>query len=577
MLDKIYLKLIKINKRSVIMERIVECVPNISDGINPEVYNTVAKSCEKISGITLLDVDPGVATNRTVITFAGPPELIVDAAFEVIKTAKEMIDMTDHTGEHPRMGATDVCPFVPVSGVTLEDCAELARKLGKRVGEELGVWAYLYEHAASKPEWSNLAVVRKGQYEALAAREGKAEWKADFGPEKFDPKFGAVAIGARKFLVAYNINVNATNKKWAQDIAFNIRESGRSKRESYPDGEIIRHPDKKPVKIPGIFTNCKGAAWVIPEYNRAQVTMNLTDIDDTPLHLVFDEVEKQAYERGCRVTGSEIVGLVPMQTIREAGLHYLKKQGFSRAVSEKEIVNSAIISLGLNDVSKFDPNEKIVEYKIRNKTEELLVNQTIDEFADTLASDAPAPGGGSIAALCGTLAASLGTMVTSLTYGKLPYKEHWENMEELGLKGQDLKVWFLDAIDRDTNSFNAIMTANRMAKNTPEETKAREQAQEMANQGAASVPLEVLERTLEIIPILEAVSSHGNPNCASDVGVGSFCMLTCAEGAAMNVRINMGSITDDKFKKDSLGRVEKALNIIRGKHLEIIAVVDKKL
>ncbi|MCK5074426.1 MAG: glutamate formimidoyltransferase [Bacteriovoracaceae bacterium] len=558
------------------MQRIVECVPNISDGQNPEIYNTVAKSCEKINGVKLLDVDPGFATNRTVITFAGTPELIVDAAFEVIKTAMEMIDMRTHKGEHARMGATDVCPFVPVSGVTMEECAGLARALGKRVGEELGVWVYLYEEAASKQEWKSLPNIRQGEYESLSSRVGKNEWRPDFGTfDTFDSKFGAVAIGARKFLVAYNINMNSLNKKLAKDIAFNIREKGRAKREHYPEGEIIRNPDGTAVKIPGIFKHCKSTAWIIPEYDCAQITMNLTDIDVTPLHKVYDEVMRQATERGMRVTGSEIVGLVPLQTVLEAGKYFMEKQGLSTGVSERDIVNVAIKSLGLSDVSEFDPEDKIIEYRFKRK--DRLVDQTIETFADTLASDAPAPGGGSIAALCGNLGAGLATMVTNLTYGKKEYKEHWDEMLRWGPNGQKLKDFFLHAIDADTDSFNVVMDAMSMPKKTDEQKSARDIAILEANKKATLVPLGVLEKTVEMIPLLQVVVDNGNPNCASDVGVGAFCILTCAEGAAMNVRINLQGIEDNAFRKECMERLERALKEVRACHKSIVEIVDKKL
>lgn len=554
---------------------LVECVPNISDGRNPDVYNTVAKECETVKGVKLLDIDPGYATNRTVITFAGPPELIADAAFAVIKKAKELIDMRGHKGEHPRMGATDVCPFVPISGVTMEDCAEIARKLGKRVGEELGVWVYLYEYAASKPEWKNLAEVRKGEYEALAQRVGKPEWRPDFGPEQLDPKFGAMAIGARKFLVAYNINMNSTNKKLANDIAYNIREKGRSKREWYPDGPIVRKADGKPEKEPGLFQNCKAGAWIIPEYNRAQITMNLTDIDVTPVHKVFDTVEKQAMERGMRITGCEIVGLTPLQTMLEAGRFFLRRQGLSAAVSEDELVRTAILSLGLNDVSKFDPNEKIIEYKFKRKN--TLVSMKVTEFADTLASDAPAPGGGSTAALSGALAAALAAMVSNLTHGKNDYRPVWPEMEEVGIKGQALKEWFLIAIDRDTDAFNEVMDAMRLPKTNDAEKAIRNEALDRTNKNATRVPLEVLERTTEILPLLKAVAEKGNVNSVSDAGVGTHCALTCAEGAALNVRINLPGVEDDVFKADCLARMNKALETVRKGCAEIVKIVDGKL
>ncbi len=557
------------------MARIVECVPNISDGVNPEVYNTVAQACEKVPGVKLLDVDPGVATNRTVITFAGTPEVIVDGAFEVIKTAKELIDMREHQGEHARMGATDVCPFVPVSNVSLEECADLARKLAKKVGEELGIWVYLYESAASKPEWQSLPNVRKGEYEGLAARVGKVEWKPDFGPETLDPKFGAVAIGARKFLIAYNINMNSMNLKMANDIAFNIRESGRAKREFYPDGEILRTADGKVVKITGVFEHCKGGAWIIPEYDCAQITMNLTDIDITPVHTVFDEVEKQAQERGMRLTGSEIVGLVPLQTMMDAGIHYAKKQGLSTALSESEIINIAVKSLGVSDVTAFDPDEKIVEYRFKRQGG--LVDMSCNEFVDTLASDAPAPGGGSVAALCGAMAAGLGTMVTNLTHNKIEFKAQWNNMNDLGTKGQQLKAWFLEAVDRDTDSFNAVMDAMRLPKQTEAQKKFRRDAMLEANKECTLVPLSVLENSVHVIPILESVAKDGNPNCASDAGVGAYCMLTCAEGAALNIRINLGGMKDEIFIKECQARMNKALSLVRENCQKIISIVDKNI
>jgi glutamate formiminotransferase/formiminotetrahydrofolate cyclodeaminase len=555
--------------------KIVECVPNISEGRDANVYNAIARACETVKGVQLLDVDPGYATNRTVITFAGPPEAIAEAAFALIARSRELIDMRSHKGEHPRMGATDVCPFVPVSGVTMEECAEIARNLGKRVGEELGVWVYLYEFAASRPEWKNLAEVRKGEYEGLAGRVGNKKWKPDFGPPELDPKFGAMAIGARKFLIAYNINLNSTNLKMAKDISFNIREKGRSKRVSYPEGEIVRGENGKPVEIPGLFQACKAGAWIIPEYGRAQITMNLTDMDITAPHQVFDEVEKQAQERGMRVTGSEIVGLVPLQAIMAAGRHYLKRQGLSCAVSEAELVRIAVLSLGLNDVSKFIPEEKIIEYRFKRK--EALVNMSVEKFADTLASDAPAPGGGSTAALCGALSAALAAMVSNLTYGKNEYHEVWEEMEEIGLRAQKGKEWYLSAIDRDTDAFNALMNSIRMPNSSAEEKEIRNTALEQATKNATIVPLEVLEKTLEISPLLKLVAERGNPNSVSDAGVGAHCLRSCAESAALNVKINLPGIKDENFKKDCLERMEGALKKIRRLCQEVINIVEGKV
>lgn len=560
---------------SNLMPKIVECVPNISNGVNPEIYNLIAKSCEKIPGVKLLDVDPGVATNRTVITFAGEPEAVLDGAFEVIKMSKELIDMRTHKGEHARMGATDVCPFVPVSNITLQECAELAKRLAKRVAEELNVWVYLYEEAASKPEWKSLSNIRQGEYESLKSREGDKNWKPDFGPAKLDPKFGAMAIGARKFLVAYNINMNSTNVKMANDIAMNIRETGRVKRTSYPEGDIIKNSDGTQAKINGIFKNCKSTAWIIPEYNRAQITMNLTDIDVTPVHVVFDEVERQANERGLRITGSEIVGLVPLKSMLDAGKHFLKKQGLSTAVSEEEIVRTAILSLGLNDVSKFNPQEKIVEYRFSSKGN--LVKMDLEKFSNTLASNEPAPGGGSVAALCGNLGASLATMVSNLTHGKKDYKNVWDEMEALGVEGQKLKDWFLVAIDRDTNAFNKVMDAMKLPKKTDEEIRLRDMAVEEANKGSAIVPMEVLENSTKVLDLLNIAAEKGNKNCASDAGVGAYCILTCAEGAALNVLINLGSIKDEAFKKEYKSRVEVLISDVRNKVEKIAGVVRKHI
>jgi glutamate formiminotransferase / formiminotetrahydrofolate cyclodeaminase len=512
------------------MAKIIECVPNISNGNNPEIYQAVAQAAAKVPGVALLDVDPGISTNRTVITFAGPPEAVLEAAFQVIKKAKELIDMRQHQGEHPRMGACDVCPFVPVSETTMEECAALARALGQRVGKELGVWVYLYEAAATSPERQNLAY---------------REWLPDYGPPALNAQFGAVAIGARKFLVAYNINLNTTNKKMANDMAMNIRESGRQKRESYPDGPIVKNPDGTAVQIPGRFKHCKATAWIIPEYQRAQITMNLTDIDTTPLHEVFDDVCRQASERGLRVTGSEIVGLVPLKVLLEAGRFFLRKQGMSAGQSEADLLSTAILSLGLNDVAPFKMAEKIIEYRLRPKIPRLSLS--VGEFADLLASDAPAPGGGSVAALCGTLSSALAAMASNLTHGKKEYQALSPMMEDLGIEAQELKNWFRLAIDHDTEAFGQVMQAMSLPKNNEAEKQKRQAMLEKAQKEAAEVPFQVLLKAQEVLPLLETLAEQGNRNCASDIGVGLYCLLSCAEGAAMNVKINLKNIPDSQY------------------------------
>lgn len=557
--------------------KIVECVPNISNGTNPEVFRTVAAVVEKVPGVKLLDVDPGAATNRTVITFAGAPGPVLEAAFQLIVKSKELIDMRTHKGAHPRMGAVDVCPFVPVSGLTLEECAEMAKTLGKRVGEQLGVWVYLYEAAASRPERKNLANCRKGEYEGLVSRMGKEEWRPDFGAfDTLDPKFGACVIGARKFLVAYNINVNSANKKWATDIASNIRESGRAKRTSYPDGDIVKNADGSSVMVPGKFTNCKANAWIIPEYNRAQITMNLTDTDITPLHKVFEECENEAYARGVRITGSEIVGLVPLKVILDAGRYFLHRQGLSVAVSEGELVTSAMISLGLSDVSPFDPEKKIIEYNFKVKAGK-LVNMSIEKFCDVLASDAPAPGGGSVAALCGALAAALGAMVANLTHGKPAYKNAWDTIEAAGAELQVMKAWFIDAVDDDTKAFNEVMEAMKMPSENPSQASKKKEATEAATQHAALVPLSVVEKCVNALPHMAKCAELGNPNCLSDIGAGAHTLLAAAESASLNVKINLKSCVTSSFTASTNQRLSEAMDTIHRGVGAVLSTVSERM
>jgi glutamate formiminotransferase/formiminotetrahydrofolate cyclodeaminase len=560
------------------MKQIVECVPNISEGRDRQIIEACANAAAAVDGVTLLDVDPGADTNRTVITIAGSPDAVVEGAFQLIRKSHELIDMTKHSGEHPRAGATDVCPFVPVSGVTMEDCVELAKRLGKRVGEELDVPVYLYEFAASKPEWQNLAVVRRGEYEALPDKMKDPEWKPDYGPQEFRPKFGAVHVSARKFLIAYNINLNSRHARHAKDIALKIREKGHVLRDD--KRQILRGDDGKPaIHIPGVFKHCKAAGWYLEEFKQAQVTMNLTDQDVTAPHDVFDYVDGLAREMGLRVTGSEIVGLVPLEPMLRAGRYFLSKQGRSLAVEERELVRVAIESMGLEDMTEFDPDKKIVEYAIaaEDKRDDRLVDMDLVMFNDVLASESPAPGGGSVAALAGALAASLATMVGNLTHGKDQYVDAWDDVEKAAVIGQQLKAKLLAAIDDDTDAFNAVMEAMRLPKSTPEQEAERAKAVDEANKGATLVPYSVCEQSLATYDLIDVMVAKGNPNSVSDAAVAAYCAHTAVHGAALNVRINLPGIEDRKWCKEKLAGV-KGMMAEADKRLKQVAdAVDKVL
>ncbi|MBZ0270205.1 glutamate formimidoyltransferase, partial [bacterium] len=501
-------------------------------------------------------VDPGADTNRTVVTLVGAPDDVLEAAFRGIAEAARVLDMRTHSGAHPRMGATDVCPFVPVRGVSMDDCAELARQLGRRVGEELGIPVYLYEHAASKLERRNLAHVRTGEYEGLAAREGQDEWTPDFGPHRFHARSGATAIGAREFLIAYNVNLNTRSKALAHDLALDIRESGRRKRDA--DGKVIRDADGDIVVIPGRFRNCKAVGWTIPEYGSAQVSINLTDYHITSMHDVLDALEESAIAKGLRVTGSELVGLVPLEAIRRAGIHYLAKQGLTTGVPERELVHAAVRSLGLADLTPFDPDEKIIEYRLRRK--DLLVRRTVEDFADELSSDSPAPGGGSVASLLGSLSAALSAMVAALTVGKKGYEGAWDAMKNVGPEAQALKDAFTADIDRDTDAFNELYAAMKMKKKTPEEIAVRDAAMLAATKSATEIPLGVLERTVRAAELAADVAAQGNRNSLSDAGVAALAARGCAEGAYYNVLINLDGMSDAAWAGAARERARTALD-----------------
>ena len=556
------------------MSRIVECVPNISEGRNRSVIDVVTNEIEKVPGVTLLDVDPGEDTNRTVITFVGDPEGIVDSAFRVIARAAELIDMYKHTGAHARMGATDVCPFVPVSGVTMDDCVELANKLGQRVGDELGIPVYLYEYAASRPERANLADCRKGEFEGLKAREGNEFWKPDFGPFEFGSA-GATAVSARDFLIAWNINLNTKNTKIASRIANRLREKGYAIMDPDDPKKYIRDEEGNVVFKSGKFKNVKAVGWYIDKYKQAQISINLINYHDSPPHLVFDEACKLADELGVRVTGSELVGVIPLEAIRQAGIHYLKKQGVITGVSEEEIVRTAVQSMGLDQISPFDPEKNIIEYMIRQPG--ILTSMKITKFMDELASDSPAPGGGSVAALCGALSASLASMVANLTFGKKGYTKHDEVMDEVAVKAQELKMKLVDYVDKDTEAFNKVMEAFGMPKKTEEQQAARDSAIDEANKGAALVPFDVLSLMPEVINLARTVAQDGNKNLTPDAGVAGLTSALAARGAAYNVRVNLQSLPDDDFSRKLKEDTDKILGEVDAVAAEIKEIIEGRL
>ena len=521
--------------------KIVECVPNISEGRNPEIYNAAAEAAASVPGVEVLDVDPGQETNRTVITLVGEPEAVLEGAFTLIKRSFELIDMRTHHGAHGRQGATDVCPFVPVSGVTMDDCVELSKRLGKRVGEELGVPVFLYEFAATRPERRSLADIRKGEYEALEEKLKTPEFAPDFGPATFVPSFGAMVTGARKFLVAYNVDLNVTDKRWANRVAFDVRENGRT----------VKGPDGEKIQEPGMLKAVRGVGWFIPEYGCAQVSMNLIDLDVTPVHVAFDACDEAARARGIRATGSELVGLIPRSAMLDAGRHYLTKMERSPGVPNADLIHSAVWSLGLNEVSEFKPQEKIIEDILA--PDRPLASMTLQGFADETSRDSTAPGGGSVAALTGALAAALAAMVANLPHPKVGFAKVRGDLEKVSMRGQELKQQLLDAIDEDTWSFQRLMDAN---KSTGE---AKVAAVRAATLGAALVPLEVTEACPEVVRLCSRARELGMAASASDAGVGAAMARAAALGAAMNVRINLQDMADDAEAAAMLVRADRAL------------------
>ncbi|MEA2001451.1 MAG: glutamate formimidoyltransferase [Actinomycetota bacterium] len=547
--------------------KLIECVPNFSEGRNRATLDAITAGIVSVPGVELLDVDPGADTNRTVVTFVGGPEAVAEAAFLSIARAADLIDMRTHQGKHPRMGATDVCPFVPVEGVTMEECADLARRLGERVGSELGIPVYLYEHAADGGRRS-LAEVRRGEYEGLLDRTDQP----DFGPSH-NPSTGATAIGAREFLVAYNVNLNTQDRKLAHQVAQAVRELGTPRRDTA--GRIVRDDTGKTVFDPGRFKECKAVGWYIDEYRRAQVSINLTDYNVTSVHAVFDACREEAAARGMRVTGSELVGLIPRTALLAAGDHYLRAQGRTVGIPEPERVQAAILSLGLEELGPFDPAEKVVEYRYGGVPDGLRT-KSLTSFANELSTDSPAPGGGSVAALCGSLAGSLTAMVAALTHAKKGMEDRRDTMELLGVQAQALKDWFMEAVDRDTTAFNQVLAAIRLPKKTHEDLAVRETAMAAANVAATTVPLEVLEHAAKALELALQAVTDGNPNSVSDAGVAGACATAAARGASLNVRINLPGLAEDQQRR-LLARHDTALDQANRLGNEVAAAVEAAL
>jgi len=557
------------------MAKLVECVPNFSEGRDRTIIDSITAEISAVDGAQLLDVDPGADTNRTVVTFVGTPDAVVEAAFRAIKRASELIDMSQHSGEHPRMGATDVCPFVPVSDISIEECVELVRSLAQRVGSELGIPVYLYEKAATKPEWQSLANIRVGEYEGLEEKLQNPEWKPDFGPSAFNKKSGATVIGVREFLIAYNINLNTRDKKLAHRIALRVRETGRSKRDD--NGKIVRDENGKAVKIPGTLKAVRAVGWFIEEYGCAQLSMNLLNYRETPVYAAFDEVSRQAQENGLRVTGSELVGLIPLEAVRTAGRYYLKKQGKTTAVPDRELIDIAVMSLGLNEITPFNPNEKIIEYMIRPKDHKRLADLTVLEFTDEVSVDSPAPGGGTVSALTGSIGAALVSMVGALTSTKKAYIDRFDEMEKIGLKAQRLKDALMADLDNDTDAFNRVMSAARVRAKTPEEKEAKIQAVEDATKHATLIPLGVLEHSLEVIKLAKIMTERGNPNSMSDAGVGGIMAAAAAEGAFLNVLINLPGISDTEWINTIKDRALSVIRDVRNEREVLMTLLGQEL
>ncbi len=560
------------------MRKIIECVPNFSEGRDLTIIKQITDAIESVEGIKLLDVDPGAATNRTVVTFVGEPEPVLEAAILGMKKAKELIDMRKHKGAHPRFGATDVCPLVPVSNISMEETVVWAHKLAKRAGEELNYPIYCYENAAQKPERKNLANVRSGEYEGLQNKLSDPNWKPDFGPTTFVPETGATAISARDFLVAFNVNLNTTSTRRANSIAFDVRERGRVMREGNPiTGKVVLDENRNQVMIPGSLKAVKAIGWFIEEYGIAQISMNLTNINITSVHEAFDEVSKRSNERGIRVTGSELVGVIPLNAMLDAGKYFLRKQNRSVGVSNEELLKIAILSMGLNDLKPFNPREKIIEYLLEDENKKQLIDMNLSAFADETASESPAPGGGSISAYVGALGISLGTMVANLSSHKTGWDERWEEFSNYAEDGQQYKNQLLHLVDEDTNAFNKIMDAFKFPKETDAEKAIRKQAIEDASKYAIEVPLKVMEISLKSMGVIKAMAEIGNPNSVTDAGVGALCARTAVMGAFLNVKINASGLDDKDYVASILSKGKAIEEKAQALEIEILAITNKKI
>jgi len=560
------------------MEQLIECVPNFSEGLDLSIIKQITDECEKVDGIKLLNVDPGKTTNRTVVTFVGNPQAVIDAAFNAIKKAGELIDMSKHKGEHPRMGATDVCPLIPIKNISLQQTAIYAQKLAKRVGEELNLPIYLYEEAQTNKKRSNLSEIRAGEYEGYFKKILLPEWKPDFGPQIFDEKRGATVIGARDFLVAYNINLNTTSTRRANSIAFDVREAGRVLRDGDPiTGKVILNADGSPKSIPGSLKSVKAIGWYIQEYGVCQISMNLTNINITPIHIAFDEVVKKASERGIRVTGSELIGLIPLKGMLDAGKYFLNKQKRSVGVSESELIKIAVKSMGLDELAPFNPEERIIEYVLKNTADSKLINMNLATFADETASESPAPGGGSISAYVGSLGVSLATMVANLSSHKKGWDNSWQEFSIWAEKGQNLKDQLINLVDADTKAFNDIMSAFNLPKSTDEEKKKRTQCIQEATKYAIEVPFKVMQLSFESLDLIKTMAIEGNPNSVSDAGVGALCARSAVMGAFMNVRINASGLDDKKFVDEIISKGKLIEKQTIAAETEILSLVNEKI
>ncbi len=554
--------------------QLIECVPNFSEGNDLVIIKQITDEIERTEGVRLLNVDPGKATNRTVVTMVGEPARVIEAAFNAIKKAGELIDMSKHKGEHPRMGATDVCPLIPIANISMEETAAYAQQLAKRVGEELGIPVYLYEEAQPNKERSNLSVIRAGEYEGFFKKIKEPQWKPDFGPQEFDPKRGGTVIGARDFLVAYNVNLNTTSTRRANAIAFDIREAGRVKKEN---GKPVKDADGNNVVIPGSLKYVKAIGWFIEEYGIAQISINLTNINKTPVHIAFDEVCKKADARGIRVTGSELVGLIPLNAMLEAGKYFLRKQQRSTGVSEKELIRIAIKSMGLDELTPFNPEERIIEYMLADKADSKLISMTLTDFADETASESPAPGGGSISAYIGSLGVSLATMVANLSSHKTGWDDRWETFSNWAEKGQRYKDELLKMVDADTHAFNQIMNAFGLPKSTDEEKSIRKQAIQDATKYAIEIPFKVMNAAYASMEVIKAMADIGNPNSISDAGVGALCARSAVMGAFMNVRINAAGYDDKAYVTDIITKGNEIEQKTIAMEAEILKMVNEKI